>query len=136
ELASLSLDHLLLVAAAVLSATVVGVPLGVLAARRAVLGHAELIAVGVLQTIPALALLVFMIPLLGIGTLPALVALFLYSLLPIVRGTYTGLRETPRPLRESAEALGLPASAQLLRIELPLAARSILAGVKTAAVIN
>ena len=89
-----------------------------------------------IQTIPSLALLVFMIPWLGIGPSPALVALFLYSLLPIVRNTATGLRDIPASLRESAEALGLPPRARLLRIELPMASRAILAGIKTAAVIN
>jgi osmoprotectant transport system permease protein len=91
---------------------------------------------GLIQTIPSLALLVFMIPWLGIGAKPALAALFLYSLLPIVRNTATGLNDIPASLRESAEALGLPASARLLRIELPMASRAILAGIKTAAVIN
>jgi osmoprotectant transport system permease protein len=88
------------------------------------------------QTIPSLALLVFMIPWLGIGAKPALVALFLYSLLPIIRNTATGLRDIPASLRESAEALGLPPLARLFQIELPMAARAILAGIKTAAVIN
>ena len=91
---------------------------------------------GVIQTIPSLAILVFMIPWLGIGAKPALVALFLYSLLPIIRNTATGLRDIPVSLRESAEALGLPRFARLVRIELPLASRAILAGIKTAAVIN
>jgi osmoprotectant transport system permease protein len=90
----------------------------------------------VLQTIPALALLVFLIPWLGIGYAPAIVALFLYSLLPILRNTHTGLADIPRDLRESAAALGLSSAAQLRYVELPLAARSILAGIKTAAVIN
>jgi osmoprotectant transport system permease protein len=90
----------------------------------------------VLQTVPSLALLVFMIPLLGIGARPAVAALFLYSLLPIVRNTATGLADIPLPLRESALALGLPSGPRLRWIELPLAARSILAGTKTAAVIN
>jgi osmoprotectant transport system permease protein len=71
-----------------------------------------------------------------IGTLPALIALFLYSLLPIVRNTYSGLQDIPAYLRESAFALGLPAAVRLRRIELPLASRAILAGVKTAAIIN
>jgi len=77
-----------------------------------------------------------MIPLLGIGGPPAVVALFLYSLLPIVRNTHAGLHGIPRDIRESAEALGLPRGARLRLIELPLAARSILAGIKTSAVIN
>ena len=89
-----------------------------------------------MQTIPSLALLVFMIPWLGIGAKPALVALFLYSLLPIIRNTATGLQDIPASLRESAEALGLPPLARLVQIELPMASRAILAGIKTAAVIN
>jgi osmoprotectant transport system permease protein len=91
---------------------------------------------GVLQTIPSLALLVFMIPVLGIGAPPAIVALFLYSILPIVRNTYTGLRGIPRALIESADALGLTRAQQLRLIELPLASPAILAGVKISAVIN
>jgi osmoprotectant transport system permease protein len=110
------------------------VPLGILAARSATIGQAELMAVGVLQTIPALALLCFMIPLLGIGTLPALVALFLYALLPIVRGTSTGLVTLDRQLLEIADVFGLAGWRRLARIELPLASVSILAGVKTAAI--
>jgi osmoprotectant transport system permease protein len=77
-----------------------------------------------------------MIPWLGLGAKPALAALFLYSLLPIVRNTVTGLSDIPISVRESAEALGLPPRARLVRIELPLASRAILAGIKTAAVIN
>jgi len=77
-----------------------------------------------------------MIPLLGIGGPPAIMALFLYSLLPIVRNTYTGLRNIPTPLLESAQALGLPWFSLLCKIELPLAMRTVLAGIKTSAVIN
>jgi osmoprotectant transport system permease protein len=91
---------------------------------------------GIIQTVPSLALLVVMIPLLGIGSRPAIVALFLYGLLPIVRNTAAGLSGIPGDIRESAEALGLPPRARLWRIELPLAAPSILAGIQTAAVIN
>ncbi len=135
-------EHLLLVGPSLLAAVLVGVPLGVLAARRPALGQGVLGVAGVLQTIPSLALLLFMIPVLnfligrGIGAPPAIAALFLYSLLPIVRNTYAGLKAIPTSLRESAEALGLPPATILWRVELPLAARTILAGVKTAAVIN
>ena len=118
------------------AAILVAIPLGIVAARRPRLGPIILAAAGVIQTIPSLALLVFMIPWLGIGAKPALVALFLYSLLPIIRNTATGLRDIPASLRESAEALGLPPAARLFRIELPMASRAILAGIKTAAVIN
>ena len=129
-------EHLTLVAISLAAAIAVSVPLGIIASRAARLGPVILTTVGLIQTIPSLALLVFMIPWLGIGAKPALVALFLYSLLPIVRNTATGLHDIPLSLRESAEALGLPWQARLLRIELPMASRAILAGVKTAAVIN
>ena len=129
-------EHLELVTVSLTAAILAAIPLGVLAAKRPRIGHVVLAATGLIQTIPSLALLVFMIPLLGIGARPALAALFLYSLLPIVRNTATGLRDIPVSLRESAEALGLPAWARLRRVELPLAARSILGGIKTAAVIN
>ena len=128
--------HLVLVAISLSAAIVIAVPLGVLAAKKPRLGHGVLAAVGILQTVPSLALFVFMIPLLGIGGPPAIAALFLYSLLPIVRNTYAGLQEIPLHIRESAQALGLSPAAQLRMIELPLAIRSILAGIKTAAVIN
>jgi len=129
-------EHLQLVALSLLAAIAVAVPLGIFAARRPRAGQLVLGAVGVIQTIPSLALLVFMIPLLGIGALPAMVALFLYSLLPIVRNTHAGLTNIPASLRESAEALGLPPGAILRRIDLPLASPLILAGIKSAAVIN
>lgn len=129
-------EHLSLVAISLVAAIAVAIPLGIIAAHRPRLGPLILTTTGLIQTIPSLALLVFMIPWLGIGARPALVALFLYSLLPIVRNTATGLRDISTSLRESALALGLPAPARLLRIELPIASRSILAGVKTAAVIN
>src|SRR6185312_696977 len=128
--------HLLLVFVSLAAAMLVSLPLGIVAARREQVGQVLLSVLGIIQTVPSLALLVFLIPLRGIGTLPALVALFLYSLLPIVQNTYAGLISITIELRESAEALGLPATFRLWRIELPLAARSILAGIKTAAVIN
>ncbi len=129
-------EHLALVLASLLAALLCAVPLGVAAARRPRLGAAVLGVAGVLQTVPSLALLVLLIPLLGIGAKPAVAALFLYSLLPIVQGTVSGLRGIAPSLRESALALGLPPWARLRLVELPLALPSILAGVKTAAVIN
>jgi osmoprotectant transport system permease protein len=136
ELGRHTRDHLLLVLVSMLAAIAFAVPLGIAAARRPRFGQAVLAVVGVVQTVPSLALLVFMIPLLGIGAPPAIVALFLYSLLPIVRNTCAGLREIAPPIRESAAALGLPARVRLFKIELPLASRTILAGIKTSAVIN
>jgi osmoprotectant transport system permease protein len=109
----------------------------VAAHRRPRLGRWILGAVSVVQTVPSLALLAFLIAAMGtIGTLPALVALALYALLPIVRNTEAGLAGVGRGLRQAALALGLSARDSLWRIELPLAAPTILAGVKTAAVIS
>ena len=136
ELAALTLDHLTLVLVSLLVAVIAGLPLGILAARRPRLGQVELMSVGMLQTIPALALLCFMIPLFGIGKVPALVALFLYALLPIVRAVYTGLVGLDRQLVEMAGVLGLGRWQRLRRIELPLASLSIMAGVKTSAVLT
>ncbi len=129
-------EHLILVAISLLAAILMAVPLGIAAERFPATGQFILGTLGIIQTIPSLALLVFMIPLLGIGGPPAVAALFLYSLLPIVQNTCTGLRDIPPSLRESAEALGLPPGARLRLIELPLASPSILAGIKTSAVIN
>ena len=131
-----TLDHLTLVLISLTAAILVAIPLGILAARKQRIGHLILALTGIIQTIPSLALLVFMIPLLGIGGPPAVAALFLYSLLPIVRNTYSGLHDIPRPVLESSIAMGLPAAARMRLVELPLATRSILAGIKTSAVIN
>jgi len=129
-------EHLALVGASLLAAIVVAIPLGVASARRRRLGAAILAVAGVVQTIPTLALLVLLIPVLGIGALPAVAALFLYSMLPIVTNTMAGLDGIPAPLLESADVLGLSRTARLWKIELPLASPSILAGVQTSAVIN
>ncbi len=136
DLGRRTVEHLTLVAISLTGAILVAVPLGILCARKPRLGRWVLGGAGILQTIPSLALLVFMIPLLGIGEWPAIVALFLYSLLPILRNTCTGLRDIPRSLLESADALGLPRFDRLRWVELPLASRTILAGIKTAAVID
>ncbi|MEZ6133676.1 MAG: glycine betaine ABC transporter substrate-binding protein [Pirellulaceae bacterium] len=131
-----SWEHFYLVAISLTLAILCSIPLGVLAYKQPAWGEWILGTVGIIQTIPSMALLVFMIPLLGLGAKPAILALFLYSLLPIVRGTYTGLTGLPQSIHESALALGLPSSARLKLIELPLASQSILAGIKTSAVIN
>ncbi|MFC4763134.1 ABC transporter permease/substrate-binding protein [Dyella koreensis] len=131
-----TIEHVKLVILSLGLAVVLAIPLGILAARRKRLGQIVIGLTGVLQTVPSLAMFVFMIPLFGIGTWPAIAALFLYSLLPIVRNTHAGLVGIPHDLLESAAALGLPSSVRLRRVELPMAMRSILAGIKTAAVIN
>ncbi|TDJ56249.1 MAG: ABC transporter permease subunit [Planctomycetota bacterium] len=140
-------EHLFMVGISLVLAIAVAVPLGVIAARYAKAGHVILGLAGMIQTVPALALLVLLMPLpwpreagrpdvLGLGTETAIVALFLYSLLPIVRNTHAGLRGISPAIRESAEALGLSVWSKLTRIEMPLASPTILAGIKTAAVMN
>jgi osmoprotectant transport system permease protein len=136
RLAQRTREHLALVGVSLGLALALGLPLGVAAAKAPRFGRAVLALTVVLQTIPSLAMLVFMIPLLGIGALPAIATLFLYSLLPIVRNTMVGLSSLPAELITSAASLGLPWQVQLLRIELPLAGRTILAGISTAAVID
>jgi len=130
-------QHVALVAVSVAFAIVLGVPLGVFAARHARMGQAVLLATGLIQTIPSLALLAILIPLTGtIGLWPAVIALFLYALLPIVRNTHAGITGVRPAMREAAQALGLERRDILVHVELPLAWPTILAGVKTAAVIN
>lgn len=131
-------EHLLLTGASVLLAALVAVPLGIVAARRRLVAQVGLGTAGVLQTIPGLALLAFLIavPGLGLTARSAVVALTLYALLPILRNTYTGLREVDPTLVDAARGLGLTERQILWRIQLPLATRTILAGIRTATVIT
>ncbi len=129
-------DHLFLVIISLFAAIITAIPLGIIAYKNKKSGSIILGAVGIVQTIPSLALLVFMIPLIGIGSWPAIAALFLYSLLPIVRNTYSGLQGIPGHIRESAEVLGISSAARMRLVEIPIASPSILAGIKTSAVIN
>src|SRR6185312_14669111 len=93
-------------------------------------------AAGVLQTIPSLALLGFMIPLLGIGPIPAITALFLYALLPVIRNTYAGINGVDPGVKEAALAMGMTATQRLFKVDLVLAFPVIMAGIRTATVIN
>jgi osmoprotectant transport system permease protein len=133
---TLVLQHLLLVALALGAAIIVAVPLalGLERARRA--AEPTIGVLGVLETIPSIALLAFMIPLFGIGVKPALVALWIYALYPIARSAYGGVRDADPSAVEAAEALGMTPSQRLLRVRLPLAAPVIMAGIRTAAVIT
>ena len=133
----LTLEHLGLVFVSLAASIVIGIPLGVLAAKRPATEGAILGATGVVQTIPSLALLAVLIPLTGrIGAVPAFIALALYALLPIVRNTHTALTQVTRGMTQAAQSLGMTAGTILAKIELPLAAPTILAGIKTSAVIN
>jgi len=137
DLLRLTLEHLALVFLSLGASIVVGIPLGMLAARHALARALIINSTNVLQTIPSLALLAILIPLTGsIGLLPAFIALTVYALLPIVRNTHAGLSQVPVGLKQAAMALGLGPGATLRLIELPLARTTILAGIKTSAVIN
>ena len=133
-----TLRHLELVGASLFLGIIAGIPLGIRASRPGPVSNFILATSGVIQTIPSLALLALLVPLpfFGISPVTAIFALFLYSLLPIVRNTATGLQDIPMGVRESAAALGLEPHAQLWKVFLPLASRTILAGVKTSAIIN
>ena len=128
--------HLLLVVVSLAAAIALAVPLGLALERLRGGAEGVIRAVGVLQTIPGIALLAFMIPVLGIGVVPALVALFLYSLYPILRNTYTGVRDAAPDAVGGATALGMTPRQVLRHVRLPLAAPLIMAGIRTAAVIN
>ncbi|MGD8427207.1 MAG: ABC transporter permease/substrate-binding protein [Balneolaceae bacterium] len=129
-------EHIGLTFASLLLAVVIGLPLGLLATKFEKASGTLLGIVGVIQTIPSIALLGFMLPLLGIGALPALVALFLYALLPIVRNTYSGIKEVDESVVEAARGMGMTPGQILRKVELPLAMPVIFAGIRTATVIN
>jgi osmoprotectant transport system permease protein len=133
----LTREHLVLVGVSLAASIAIGIPLGIAAAKLPRLAQPILGMVGIIQTVPSLALFAFLIALMGtIGLVPALVALFLYALLPIVRNTHTGLTAISLGMRQAAMALGLRPRERLRLVELPLAAPAILAGIKTSAVIN
>ena len=136
SLAALTARHLLLVGLALLAAVIIALPLGLALERARHLAEPVIGGLGVLQTIPSIALLAFMIPLLGVGVVPALVALWLYALYPIARGTYTGVRDADPEAVSAAEALGTTPVQRLVWVRLPLAAPVIMAGIRTAAVIT
>jgi osmoprotectant transport system permease protein len=137
DLGRLTREHLMLVVVSVLAAVLIGVPLGTAAAAWPRVEQPVMAVVGVLQTVPSLALFALLIPLLGrIGTLPALVALTLYALLPIVRNVTTGLKQVPAGLRDAAASLALKPWQRWWLVDLPLAMPVVVAGVKTAAVIT
>src|SRR5206468_1868650 len=135
----LLLQHVLLVGLSTLVAIAIGIPVGVLAARRPRAGAPVVWFANVVQTVPSLAMFGFMLPLPlvgGLGARVAIVVLILYALLPIVRTTAAGLRAIDRSLIEAGTALGMTPRQLLLRVELPLAAPSIVAGIRVAAVIG
>lgn len=135
-LARRTLEHLGLSAAALVLGVLVAVPLGLWLERHRRAAEPAIRVLGLLQTVPSLALLAFMIPFLGVGTVPAVVALWVYSLFPIARNTYTGVREADPRAVEAALALGMTPGQILRQVRLPLAAPVLMAGIRTAAVIT
>ena len=130
-------QHIMLTGVSTLIAICIGIPLGVFAAKHARAERPLLAGVGILQTVPSLAMLALLLAMLQqIGALPAIIALTLYALLPIVRNTVTGLRGIPPDIREAARGVGMTAAQQLRLVELPLALPVIVAGVRTAAVVG
>jgi len=136
EIALLTLEHIELTAMAVGLAIIIGVPLAILLTRYKKLSAMVLGIASIIQTIPSLALLGFMVPLFGIGTKPAIVALFLYALLPIVRNTFTGVEGVEPTLIEAGIGMGMTNFQLLYMVELPLALPVIMAGIRTSTVIN
>ena len=134
ELANQTVEHIGLTAASLAIAILVGVSVGVLLTRYPRVSNQVIGAAGTIQTIPSVALLGFLLPLLGIGVVPAIVALFLYALLPIIRNTYTGIAEVDSSVKEAARGMGMSEVQILSQVELPLAIPVIFAGIRTAAV--
>jgi osmoprotectant transport system permease protein len=136
KLLNQTVTHIGLTFSSVLLAVIVGLPLGIFISRKKKIAGFVLGFAGALQTIPSVALLGFMIPLLGIGTLPAIAALFLYGLLPIIRNTYTGIRSVSPEVKDAARGMGMSPKQVLFKVELPLSLPMILAGIRTTTVIN
>ncbi|MBD2494704.1 ABC transporter permease [Nostoc sp. FACHB-280] len=139
EILQHTLEHLFLVGIAITIATLVGIPLGILITRQTRLRQPILGIANVLQTIPSLALFGLLIPVPiigGIGVVPAIVALTLYSFLPIIRNTYTGITSVDPAIIEAGRGMGMTDQELLLQVEIPLAMSVILAGVRVAAVIG
>ena len=136
DLLVLTLEHITLVLISVTAAILVGVPLGIVIYRVPSVRRSALSVISIVQTIPSLALFGFLIPIpfLGVGKRTAVVALVLYALLPIVRNTFTGLLSVDEAVRESAVAMGMTPNQVLRIVEIPLALRTILTGIRVATV--
>ncbi|MDN5696004.1 MAG: ABC transporter permease/substrate-binding protein, partial [Staphylococcus equorum] len=128
-------EHMQISFIALLIATLIGVPLGILLTKTRKLSEVVMNIAAILQTIPSLALLGLMIPLFGIGKVPAVIALVVYALLPILRNTYTGINEVDASLIEAAKGIGMKPGRRLSKVELPIAMPVIMAGIRTAMVL-
>ncbi|QCK15119.1 ABC transporter permease/substrate-binding protein [Mangrovivirga cuniculi] len=136
EIMSQTYEHLYLTIISLLIACFLGILTGIFISQKEKFASSVISVVNVIQTIPSLALLGFMIPLLGIGKIPAITALFLYALLPIVRNTYTGITNVDPAITEAGRGMGMTENQILFQVKLPLALPVIFAGIRTASVIN
>ncbi|CAM4094089.1 osmoprotectant update ABC transporter permease/substrate-binding subunit OpuFB [Mesobacillus thioparans] len=135
DLLSSLLEHIQISFIALFFAVLIAIPLGIFLTRRKQISEGIIGVTAVLQTIPSLALLGLLIPLFGIGKIPAIIALVAYALLPILRNTYTGINEVDPSLIEAARAMGMNSKRRLMKVELPLAMPVIMAGIRTAMVL-
>jgi osmoprotectant transport system permease protein len=138
---TLTLEHVWMVALSLLLATVIAVPVGVYISQKERIAKKVINTANVLMTIPSIALFGLMLPILslvgqGLGKVPAIIALVLYSQLPIIRNTYAGIQNVPREMVEAGKGLGMNKWSQLKEVEIPLAIPVIIAGLRTAAVMN
>lgn len=129
-----SWEHLYISFLAILLGIVIAIPLGILLTRLPKIANYVIGTVSVLQTFPSLAILAFFIPFLGIGKLPAILALFIYSMLPILRNTYTGIKNVDKSLLETGKGMGMTGWEAITRVEMPLAVPVIMAGIRMSAV--
>lgn len=127
-------EHLYISVAAILLGVLVAIPLGILLSRAPSFADRFISFVGILQTIPSLAILAFFIPILGVGKLPAIIALFFYSLLPILRNTYIGIRDVNPGVVEAGKGMGMSALQSIIKVEFPMALPVIMAGVRLSTV--
>lgn len=127
-------EHLYISVAAILLGVLVAIPLGILLSRAPNFADRFISFVGILQTIPSLAILAFFIPILGVGKLPAIIALFFYSLLPILRNTYIGIRDVNPGVVEAGKGMGMSALQSIIKVEFPMALPVIMAGVRLSTV--
>jgi osmoprotectant transport system permease protein len=135
QLISALIEHIQISFTALFFAVIIAIPLGIYLTRNKKIAEGVIGITAVLQTIPSLALLGLLIPLFGIGKVPAVIALVVYALLPILRNTYTGIKEVDPSLIEAAKAMGMNSRKRLLKVELPLAMPVIMAGIRTAMVL-
>lgn len=134
ELLSKMGEHFFISFVALLLGTLVAVPLGIALTRSEKLSQYVISFVSILQTVPSLALLALMIPLFGVGKLPAIVALFIYSLLPILRNTYIGILGVRSDIVDAAKGMGMTRQQQIWKVKVPLAAPVIMSGIRLAGV--